>query len=326
VLRVDPRVELVPGARVDVFASSRAGASSVVPAVDPRLSARVVLARGLAYLSTFGLMHQFPALRVGEIPAPVVTVPGFPAGRERLQRVAQASQGVEVALPADFVLTATGFLSGYSGLTDLTASCVQITPGSTGPGVDPPDPLDPFVCPDDQPVNGRAFGVELLVRRSLSKRLSGWLSYMLSRSTREARFITSSGAQAVATVPSEGDRTHVLNAILSFDLGRRWRAGSRLLFFSGQPYSKLDGNVPLPPYNDQRFPPFYRVDVRLEKRWPIGDGAIAFVFEGQNVTLSKQSYGIDCNTDATPEGSTTQCTHATAGPITIPSLGVEAFF
>ena len=106
-------------------------------------------------------------------------------------------------------------------------------------------------------------------------------------------------------MPSEFDRTHVLNAILSYDLGRRWRAGSRFVFFTGQPYSKLDGSLPVPPYNDQRFPPFYRVDVRLEKRWPLGqDGAIAFVFEGQNVTLSKQGYAgaIDCNSDGDAGG------------------------
>ena len=338
VWRMASRVEIVPGARVDVYATSRSSApgqtartTTVVPAAEPRLATRVTLTRGVAYLSTFGLSHQFPALRVGDLPAPVVSVPGFPLGGDRLQTAAQASQGLEFGLPADFTLTATGFLTGFSGLTDLTSSCKQVEP-ATGPPPEPTGPpvsVPPFVCPDDKPVHGRAFGVELLLRRSLSKRLSALLSYTLSRATREAHFFTASGQDAVATVPSEGDRTHVLNAMLSYDLGRRWRAGTRFVFLSGQPYSKLEGSVPMPPYNDQRFPPFFRLDVRLEKRWPLGkNGAIAFVFEGQNVTLSKQGYpdAIDCNTDATSEGTTTTCTHGMVGPITIPSVGVEVFF
>jgi hypothetical protein len=331
VLRASPRVEIVPGARVDLFSSTR-DTSTIVPAFDPRLAARVTLARGVAHVSTFGLSHQYPTLRVGDLPAAVVSVPGFPVGGERLQTVAQASQGLELALPAEFVLGVTGFLSGWSGLTDLTSSCIQIEPGMTGPQPGPqpePPPLLPHVCPDDVPVRGRAYGVELLLRRAFSKRWSGWLSYTLSRATRETRFVTAAGGVAVATVPSEGDRTHVLNALLSYDPGRRWRLGTRFVFFTGQPYSKLDGNVPIPPYNDQRFPPFYRLDLRIEKRWPLGqDGAVALVLEGQNVTLSKQGFtgAIGCNTDATPEGTTTTCSHDMVGPITIPSIGVEVFF
>lgn len=335
--RVAPRVEIVPGARADVFESSRANAaagtarvSTTVPAFDPRLAARVTLSPAVAWLSTVGVSHQYPALRVGALPAMVATGSGFPYGNARLQNVAQASQGIEVGLPADLVLTATGFLSGWSGLTDLTADCIQLEPAFVArqPEGQPP-PAIPYRCPANQPVNGRAYGLEVLLRRPLSKRLSGWLSYTLSRSTRTARFLTSQGAETVATVASEFDRTHVLNAILAYDLGRRWRAGGRFVVYTGTPYSTLDGNVPVPPYNAYRLPAFFRLDVRLEKRWRLGrNGSIAFIVEGQNVTLSKEvsGFGRDCIGKDTPEGYTTQCTQATIGPITIPSVGVEAVF
>jgi hypothetical protein len=133
----------------------------------------------------------------------------------------------------------------------------------------------------------------------------------------------------VASVPSEFDRTHVLNASLGYDLGRRWRAGGRFLFYTGTPYSKLDGAWPVPPYNAYRNPAFFRVDVRLEKRWPIGrTGSIAFVVEGQNVTLSQEvtGLGMDCSGVATAEGGTTTCEQSKIGPLTIPSIGVEVFF
>jgi hypothetical protein len=336
VWRVAPRVELVPGVRVDVFASQRRRPSPgtghervILPAVDPRLASRVTIAPGVAWLSTLGVSHQYPSLRLGNVPGLLVSIPGFPLGVRKLQRAAQVSQGLELALPADLLLTATGFFNYWWGLTDLSASCYQFIPGQM-PQSMPGQSSPPYVCPDNDPMRGRAYGVELLLRRSFSKRLSGWLSYTLSRTVQKSHFITPAGTEEVATVPSEFDRTHVLNAVLGYDLGRRWRVGSRFVFYTGTPYSKLDGSIPVPPYRAYRISPFYRVDFRLEKRWRLGrQGSIAFVLEGQNVTLQteKNNLGQDCRGQGSPEtGEVTRCEAADIGPITIPSIGVEAFF
>jgi TonB family protein len=334
VWRVTPRVEIVPGVRFDVFDGIRdngpsgAQASTIVPAVDPRLSTRVTIAPWLTWLSSLGLSHQYPVLRVGAVPALLVSVPGFPTGDSQLQTAAQASQGLEFALPEDFTLTTTGFLSGWSGLTDLNNNCIQIMPASAPiPNGNSAPP--PWTCPSNDPTHGIAYGVEVLLRRPLSKRLSGWLSYTLSRSTRDEHFLTSSGGDVEARVVSDSDRTHVLNAILAYDLGARWRVGGRFVFLSGTPYSKLSGNVPAPPYNSLRTAPFYRVDLRLEKRWSfLKNGYIAFIAEVQNVTLSKEqtSFGMSCFGSQDNATQTTQCQPSTIGPITIPSVGALASF
>jgi hypothetical protein len=337
VWRVVPRVEIVPGLRVGVFDSKRSyappgdQARTTVPALDPRLSARIAVTPKVASITTLGISHQYPALRVGPIPGLILSVPGFAFGDTQLQRALQASQGVEVSLPADFTVTATGFLSLTSGLTDLTSLCIQIMPPVTPAQTDPQaaPPTMPYVCPDDRPVDARAYGLELLVRRPLTRRLTGWLSYTLSHATREEHFVTLSGADASAKVTSEFDRTHVLNAVLAYALGRTWRAGARFVFYTGTPYSDLSGNVPVPPYNDHRTPSYFRLDLRLEKRWSLGhDRSIALVLEGLNVTLSREmtTLGTDCFGDMTPQGGTTQCTYGRLGPFTIPSIGVEAFF
>jgi hypothetical protein len=234
--------------------------------------------------------------------------------------VGQISQGVEVALPAEFTTTVTGFLSGWSGLTDLTATsnCVQPSP-----------PNGPYTCPDDQPVHGRAYGLELLVRRPLSKRLTGWLSYTLSRSTREAHYLTSSGTEATATILGDYDRTHVLNVMGAYDLGRQWRAGARFVFYTGSPYSDRfsQAGSPLPPLNDQRYPPFYRIDLRLGKRWSLPKArSISFVAEVQNVTLSKEARAYNCSDTQIGSMNSTACAVQYLGPITLPSVGVEAVF
>jgi hypothetical protein len=336
VWKVARNVELVPGARFDVFASERPREApatgterTVVPAVDPRLSARAGIAPGVVWLAALGLSHQYPSLRLGDVPGPVASVPGFPYGHQELQTAAQASQGFELALPADLVLTVTGFYSLFWGLTDLSASCFQDLPGDSIEPM-PGEPVPPMICPNNDPVRGRAYGLELLLRRSFSKRLSGWLSYTLSRAAQQAHFITPEGTEELATVPSSFDRTHVLNAVVAYDLGRRWRVGSRLLFYTGTPYSQLDGSYPVPPYNAYRGPSFYRVDFRLEKRWPLGsNGSIAFVLEGLNVTLRKEvtTLGLECEGKSTFEGeASTRCEPSEIGPLTIPSVGVEAFF
>ena len=337
VWHVAPRVEIVPGVRVGIFDSRRAStpvgepARTTVPALDPRLSARVTITPRLASITTAGISHQYPALRAGALPGLILSAPGFPSGDTHLQRVVQASQGVELSLPADFTLTANGFVSWWSGLTDVTGLCIQVMPPTTPPPTDPNanPPPDPYVCPDDQPVHGHAYGLEVLVRRPLTKRLAGWLSYTLSRSTREAHFATLAGGTAAAYVVSPFDRTHVVNAVIGYDLGRGWRAGGRFVYYTATPYSQLSGNVPIPPYNGYRGPSFFRLDVRIEKRWSLGkDRSIALVLEGLNVTLSKEvtPLALDCMGTMTNQGGTTQCTPGQFGPLTIPSIGVEAFF
>jgi hypothetical protein len=339
VWRIGPRVEIVPGARFDVFESSRPSTTggaqirTTAPAFDPRLSARIAITSKIAWFANAGLAHQYPALRVGPVPAFLVTIPGFPFGDTQLQTAKQLSSGIEVSLPADVTVTATGFLSSWSGLTDLTARCLQIMPPTMPPQNDPNPPPMPYVCPLADPVHGYAYGGELLVRRSLSKRLAGWLSYTWSRSRRDEHFVTLSGGDALANVISDFDRTHIVNAVLAYDLGRHWRAGARFLYYTGAPYSNLSGNVPVPPYNGYRGPGFYRVDVRLERRWTFGKtGSIALVLEGQNVTLNREvtPEGLQCESMMIgPQGGTditTKCSEGTVGPLTIPSVGVEAFF
>jgi hypothetical protein len=340
--RIVPGLEVTPGLRLGLFHSTRADAvgserkiTTSVPTLDPRLALRFSVTQEVALLTALGLAHQYPTLRVGEIPPAIVSVPGYKFGSRKLQQVAQASQGIEFLLPADIVLTTTGFVSYFSGLTDLTSECYQPMRGeevieNPGPMM-PPTLGGPWICPSNEPVSGLSFGGELLLQRPITKRLSGLFSYTLSRSTRKAHFVDAEGVEDIATVPSENDRTHVLNAVLGYELGRRWRAGGRFTYFTGNPYSKMDGNIPIPPYNSERHDSFYRVDFRIERSWPLGEeGSIALVLEGINVTLNKQQGGVDCEGHGIPMGetlhSTTTCTPAMIGPITIPSIGVEAFF
>ncbi|MCE7894419.1 MAG: TonB-dependent receptor, partial [Sorangiineae bacterium PRO1] len=151
---------------------------------------------------------------------------------------------------------------------------------------------------------GASYGLELFLKRKMTKKLGGFLSYTLSRSTRSY-----GERKYVATF----DRTHVANAALAYDLGRRWRAGSRVVFYTGlpKPPDPFDGST--------RLPPFFRIDLRLEKRWQLTPTVwISAVAEAMNATLNKEAVQSECTLAG--------CEAEEIGPVTIPSIGVEGGF
>lgn len=334
VWRIDPRVQIVPGLRADLFTSHRyddptaeqaalgqpvtAVSDSALPAIDPRLAVRASLHRDVTWIATVGVAQQ-PAAFV--VPIPGLT---FVEPNPVLQTAIQTSQGVTVALPGDFTVQATGFLHTYLDSTDLTATC----PSVFGAGVllgNAPGITDNLCL--TQHVRGRAFGGELLVRRSITRRLSGWIAYTLSRSTREAPLPGGLGVGPVVETLASFDRTHVVNVVASYDLGSSWRAGARLVAYTGLPYSNSRFGIPVPPYDGERMPAFYRIDLRLEKRWTVGTSAtIALVFEGMNVTLNKEVLAAHCSpTLGQTSTGLDHCTFDTLGPVSVPSVGVEGF-
>jgi hypothetical protein len=292
-----PMLKLVPGFRVEVFAEP--GASQL--ALEPRGSARLEPIDWLAITAAAGVMHQKPTM--------LVQVPGLdPIGlAQGLQEAVQLSHGIEIGPPDEVVAGVTTFWHDYSALTDLSATC--------GNGIDDCSPLDR--------ADGRAYGLEVSVRRPFSQRVGALLSYTLSRTERTFR-----GDSFV----SDFDRTHVVNAVISVDLGRRWYAGARLLAYSGRPYSLIAVDDPTEPYdttligqrNGLRRRGFYRLDVRIEKRWVILErGWISLVLEGFNVTLQKETVDFDCRlAEILGSQAGLSCGGQQIGPISVPSLGV----
>lgn len=297
------------------------GAASKV-GVDPRMSARVRFDRRITFVSTFGLAHG----------PPTFLLPGLAMSRleDGLQTAIQASTGLEVALPGDVTAKITGFLHNYLDLSDPTATC----PDHTALLFNPTDPCF------GRRVRGRAFGGEVLVRRSLTKRIAGWLSYTLSRSTREAHapgwVIIGGSQEALLDVLSEWDRTHVVSAMGSYDLGRGWRAAARVSYATGRPYSHTVRGVLVGPYNRDRLPDVHRIDVRLEKRWTLDhERSVSLVLEGFNVTVAREP--TECRprsrlqTAPVPAaflrgGSVEDCTIERSSAVPIPSIGLEGKF
>jgi hypothetical protein len=324
------RTDLETGVRADVVWS-----------VAPRLA----LSKNARVLTALGIAHQTPSF---VLPVPGFQPGGLPGG---LQTSVQESTGLELDLGGATTATATVFHNAFYDLSDAL-SVLQPTTGGCAPGTFPADTIagdrgtqptgtgggcganrfPPGTLGPDRSggggqaasstsatnaanafavrANGQAYGFELFVKRKLTSHIGGFLSYTLSRSTR-----TFGGQEYIASF----DRTHVLNAALAFDLGHNWRAGTRFTFYTGLPRAP-DPTDP----GSTRLEPFYRVDLRLEKRWSIpntflGKKAwVSFVAEWLNATLTKEAIGTSCTLSG--------CTETLIGPVTIPRLGMEGGF
>jgi TonB-dependent Receptor Plug Domain/Gram-negative bacterial TonB protein C-terminal len=296
---LSPRVDAELGVRGDLFTATYPGQPATptttarqVPAFDPRLTVKYKVTSPVTWISALGMAHQ-----ASNIPLPIPALSFSQLGRG-LQTAYQFSEGIEAKLPWKFTATATTFLNDFAGLAQLSNDC----------------PSGSSISCLATTVHGRSYGIELLVRRNLTQRLSGWLSYTFSRSERES-FDGTTGLWGQRL--SEFDRPHVANLVVAYDLGAHWRAGGRLVAYSGTPYAtgSLDGTP------NARTPPFFRLDLRVEKRWPKKWGHIALIAEWLNVLLQKETLGLTCDS-----AGTVACTPAVIGPITIPSLGLEVGF
>lgn len=279
VLKLD-RWEMTPGLRLDLYRSG--GASAL--GVDPRIATRFEITRDVHVIHAFGLAHQPPSF--------VIPIPGLMIGQLRggLQQSIQSSAGVELDLPDGMTATITAFDNIFQNMSDTLGVTQQRNAAESA-----------LV---EQRSLGSAKGLELYLRRRLTRRIGGYVSYTFSRSTRSV------GSE---TFLSAFDRTHVANVAAAYDLGRNWRFGARFTFYTGTPVIPRGGGGLTPPprsLEPDRDPVFYRLDLRVEKRWNLSKTVwLAFVAEMMNVTLHKETVKSQ-----------------EIGPVSIPSLGVEGAF
>lgn len=115
---------------------------------------------------------------------------------------------------------------------------------------------------------GRSYGLELLVRKPEGK-LTGWLSYTLSRTELKINDIQEKG-----WFTSSFDRTHDLSMVAMYNVSARVSVSANFLLKSGKPFTSPSlrynymGAV-LPYYsgrNNDRMPIYHRLDVSLTLR------------------------------------------------------------
>ncbi len=110
---------------------------------------------------------------------------------------------------------------------------------------------------------GRAYGIEVYLRKRTGK-LTGWISYTLSRSLRQ--FDDIDGGKEF---PSRQDRIHDLSVTGIYKFNDKWTVSANFVFYTGDavtfPSGKYSINGNTVPYyterNGYRFPDYHRLDL-----------------------------------------------------------------
>ena len=272
---------VTPELRLDSYDENGAFAREL----GPRLSAWVALGDDTALRASGGRFSQLPSL-----PLQIPGMQDFGLRLLGLQTSWKGSLGVETRHFAAIELSVTGFIQSLV-LTELR------NPTTTNP-----DPLaDDFLARRD----ALAYGVELLARRPLTRRLHGWLSYTLSQSLRAY------GGGAIG--PGDWDQRHVLNLVLGYQLGS-YTIGARAHLNTGRPYFLFDTGGD----QYQRLPTYYQLDLRVDRRVVYNRFTLDLYAELENATFNNQVYSVM----QIYTGQLVQKSYQ----IVLPSIGVRAEF
>jgi TonB dependent receptor len=117
---------------------------------------------------------------------------------------------------------------------------------------------------------GRSYGVELLLRRELSRYFYGWISYTLSKTEELPR----PGDQ---WQPGAFDQTHILNMVLALRISTQVELSTRFRYATGNPdrhvldaiFDSTAGRyVPVAqPLGSERVPAFTQLDIEINNIW-----------------------------------------------------------
>lgn len=117
--------------------------------------------------------------------------------------------------------------------------------------------------------SGKAYGMELLVKKESGEQLSGWLALSLARSTRRNDLTGE-------TFRFELDQPVNATLVVSYQLDDDWTLGAKWIGHSGTPYTPIFGSNgtypdgrPIPAYagiNSGTLPFYHKLDVRLERQ------------------------------------------------------------
>lgn len=280
------KLRITTGVRADVFTAS----AEAMVAVSPMLRARYFASDSLDIHGAWALAHK---PRTSPLPLPGLNDIALDRGVEAAW---QSELGTSLRLDDETVVEANLFYNRYSDVVylELILDCQGNTNPNATPGVRTIAGAPESICRSDglPTADGDSYGVELFVKRDLTQRLSGFLSYTHAYAHATARDGTPFAPQS--------DVRHLVNAVLLYRFGAGWSAGARLHFRTG----KVAVNTILDVFHHQisrlryRLPPFFRLDLHLSYAFRVAFGQLTASIGLQNATFSREATNRDCNAPA----------------------------
>jgi hypothetical protein len=274
-LRPWTALELQLGARADAWVQA-GGAEAVI---DPRLRVILHASDKLDFHIAAGVVHQ-PA--VFFLPLPGIS---DLANDKGLQTALQSEAGVGWDSPFDLRVELQLFLHRYENLvfTDalLLGDTIERLCDSAKTGLD----CGGYTTP--KRINGLSYGFELFLRRPITERLSGFVSYTLA-------FSTVDNIAGLHYTPS-WDVRHVANLVLQWQIGAGFSAGLRWFVRSGKSAGEYEPDFAQLTRIEQRLPWFTRLDLETAYAWPTSWGRMRVALEWFNVTMSREPEDSACS-------------------------------
>jgi len=279
------RLVISPGVRGDLFAEE--GTSRFI--VEPRLDARFDIKPWFALVLNLGRFAQMPSL-----PVSVSAFESFGLASIGLQQSDAISGGVNARAPDDTSFEVIGFYQRMrvTDVTDLDLQSAKITG-------------DNYLVLHD----GVGYGVQAMIRRPNTHRLSGWVSYTLSYSLRN-------GTNGV--VRSDWDQRHVMNLVTAYRGPAGVSFGATVHYHTGRevPMLETTGMLGMAPKRVE-LPAFYRLDLRVERKFVFDRFILTPYLDVANVTFNRELVQYV----ATTEGSKPSYLR-----LVLPTLGLSGAF
>ena len=303
---------VVGGARADMWTYY----DQVRTALDPRLAARLELLHWVTVKGSLGLYHQTAspfelAQKFGN--------PGLP-----LEAGWQASTGFEAQLTRSLEVDAQLFGRTAFDKAEFVLSPLKFF-ASGAPRIQPTG-------------EQRVVGAELLLRQHVDVipgwgGLFGWVAYTLMKAEERSKApVGVENALAYGWAPSDFDQTHNISVAVSWQtpsfLGGV-EVGGAVRYVTGNPatlaqrgifdadtsgHQRVDD-----PYHADRLPPFFQVDLRVDKKFTFDLWALSLFCDLQNATNQKNFELFQYNYDYS------QVEGFPGLPI-LPVIGAEASF
>ena len=207
---------------------------------EPRLGAEWRVGRRTLLTAGWGRYHQFPD--------ELEVVDDFGNPDLSHQRAEHSVLGMEQALGDGWSWKTEAYYKSFEDLVVPEDSSRYLNEGS-----------------------GRAYGLDLLVKKDLTARLSGWLALTNSRSERTNELTGE-------TFLADYDQPVIAKLVLNYRFSNKWSFGAKWHYHSGSPYTPvidaelrdpgdLDSGY-LPIYgeiNSERLSAYHRLDLRLDR-------------------------------------------------------------
>ncbi len=289
------RWTITPGLRLDFYSPLQH------PSFDPRLSARLQVWKYTWLKAGIGLYSQAPQSIEYD------RVFGNPALRP--EKALHTALTLEQGIAPGAIAEVTGFYKHLWDLSSVTSEFVQ-RDGTTQ--------AEHYASIGE----GRIYGMEVLLRQSVSKWFFGWISYTLLKSERK-------DCPTCNFRLFDFDQTHILVIALHAYLPKGWEVGARFRYITGFPYTppyggyyNADTDVYGPamgPVNTARIAPYHALDLRVDKTFLFKRWLLRVYLDVTNVydRANPESTG--------PNYDFTRNSIVTGLPI-IPSFGIRGEF